>query len=100
MKSMSKDKRMKILSQFKKALKPCGILGLIDMESITDEHKPKLHRVNQGYVKKELLEAGFELDGEAAFLRNRNDDYSKMVFAPSVRGKTDQLVYALKKTTA
>ena len=95
--SASKDKRMEILSQLKKSLKPGGILGLIDMESTTDEHNPKLHRVNQNYVKKEFAEAGFELDGEAAFLRNPNDDYSKMVFDPAVRGKTDRFVLRFKK---
>ena len=98
--SASKDKRMEILAQLKKALKPGGILGVIDMESNTDEHNPKLHRVNQRYVKKELLEAGFELDGEAAFLRNPNDDYSKMVFDPAVRGKTDRFVLRFIKPAA
>lgn len=95
--SASKEKRMKILAQLKKALKAGGILGLIDMESNAKEHNSKLHRVNQDHVKQELLEAGFTLDGEAEFLRNPNDDYSKMVFDPSVRGKTDRFVLRFKK---
>ncbi len=98
--SASKEKRMKILEQLKKALKPGGILGLIDMESSAKEHNPKLHRVNQVYVKQELAEAGFELDGEAAFLRNPSDDYSKVVFDPTVRGKTDRFVLRFKKPAA
>jgi predicted methyltransferase len=98
--SASKEKRMKILAQLKKALKPGGILGLIDMESNTKEHNPKLHRVNQNYVKQELAEAGFELDGEAAFLRNPNDDYSKVVFDPAVRGQTDRFVLRFKKPSS
>lgn len=98
--SASKEKRMKILAQLKKALKPGGVLGLIDMESNAKEHNPKLHRVNQEYVKKELAEAGFELDNEAAFLRNPSDDYSKVVFDPSVRGKTDRFVLRFKKSGA
>jgi predicted methyltransferase len=88
---------MKILAQLKKALKPGGVLGLIDMETNAKEHNPKLHRVNEAYVKQELAEAGFELDGEAAFLRNPNDDYSKVVFDPKVRGKTDRFVLRFKK---
>jgi predicted methyltransferase len=95
--SASKEKRMKILAQLKKALKPGGVLGLIDMETNAKEHNPKLHRVNEAYVKQELTEAGFELDGEAAFLRNPNDDYSKVVFDPKVRGKTDRFVLRFKK---
>ena len=98
--SASKEKRMKILAQLKKALKPGGVLGLIDMESNAKQHNPKLHRVNQEYVKKELAEAGFELENEAAFLRNPNDDYNKVVFDPSVRGKTDRFVLRFKKPDA
>lgn len=94
----SKEKRMKILAQLKKALKPGGVLGLIDMQSTAKEHDPKLHRVNELYVKQELAEAGFVLDGEAAFLRNPNDDYSKMVFDPAVRGKTDRFVLRFRKS--
>lgn len=96
----AKVERMNILAQLKKALKPGGILGIIDMESNTTEHNPKLHRVNQTYVKEELVEAGFELDAEAAFLRNPSDDYSKVVFDPAVRGKTDRFVLRFKKPSA
>ncbi|WP_085299572.1 class I SAM-dependent methyltransferase [Cognaticolwellia mytili] len=93
----SKEKRMKILAQLKKALKPGGVLGLIDMQSTAKDHDPKLHRVNEMYVKQELAEAGFELDSEAAFLRNPNDDYTKVVFDPTVRGKTDRFVLRFRK---
>jgi predicted methyltransferase len=96
----SKEKRMKILAQLKKALKPGGVLGLIDMQSPAKDHDPKLHRVNEMYVKQELAEAGFELDAEAAFLRNPNDDYSKVVFDPTVRGKTDRFVLRFKKSAS
>lgn len=95
--SAAKEKRMNILAQLKKSLKPGGILGIIDMESNAKEHNPKLHRVNQAYVKEELAEAGFELDAEAAFLRNPDDDYAKVVFDPAVRGKTDRFVLRFKK---
>ncbi len=95
--SAAKEKRMNILAQLKKSLKPGGILGIIDMESNAKEHNPKLHRVNQTYVKEELAEAGFELDAEAAFLRNLDDDYAKVVFDPAVRGKTDRFVLRFKK---
>lgn len=62
------------------------------MESGTKEHDPKLHRVHHQSIKDELIETGFNLDAEADFLRNVDDDYSKIVFEPTVRGKTDRFV--------
>ena len=94
-----KETRMKILSQLKNALKPGGTLGLIDMESGAGEHNPKLHRIHHQRVRDELAEAGVSLDAEASFLQNKSDDYSKMVFDPAVRGKTDRFVFKFKKSS-
>jgi predicted methyltransferase len=96
---MPKETRIKILNQLKRSLKPGGILGLIDMESGAGEHNPKLHRIHHQRVRDELTEAGFSLDAEASFLKNNQDDYSKMVFDPSVRGKTDRFVFKFKKSS-
>ena len=97
--SAPKAKRKAILAQLKSALKPGGVLGIIDMHNNAKEHDPKLHRVNRDYVVQELIEAGFILDAEASFLRNPNDDYTKVVFDPAVRGKTDRFVLRFKKST-
>ncbi|MCJ8321984.1 MAG: hypothetical protein MJK12_20290 [Colwellia sp.] len=94
-----KEKRMKILAQLKRALKPDGVLGLIDMEAGSAEHNPDLHRIHHQRVRDEFIEAGFVLDSEADFLKNSQDDYSKMVFDPSVRGKTDRFVFKFKKAS-
>ena len=48
-------------------------------------------------VKKEVLAAGFKLDGESAILANKADDHTKNVFDPSVRGHTDQFLLRFKK---
>ncbi|WP_286267390.1 class I SAM-dependent methyltransferase [Thalassotalea atypica] len=94
--NFSKEKRIEILKTLKATLKPGGILGLIDMESGTTVHNKDLHRIHHQDVRDDFKEAGFVLDAEAAFLRNPNDDYSKMVFEPSVRGKTDRFVFRFK----
>lgn len=91
-----KEKRMNVLQQMKKALKPGGTIGLIDMESNNGNQKG-LHRISQDLVIKDFAEAGFKLDDKADFLKNPNDDYSKMVFDKSVRGKTDRFVFKFKK---
>jgi predicted methyltransferase len=40
--------------------------------------------------------AGFVLDGQSDILRNPNDDYSKVVFDPALRGKTDRFIMRFK----
>ena len=94
--NFSKEKRMKVLAQFKAALKPGGIVGVIDMESKNGNQKD-LHRISQDLVIKDFEAAGFTLEAEANFLKNPNDDYSKLVFDPSVRGKTDRFIFKFKK---
>jgi len=95
--NFDEEKRFKVLSQIKSALKPGGTLGIIDMEAAEGVHNPKLHRIYHQIVKDELAQAGFILEAEASFLNNSQDDYSKVVFDPSVRGKTDRFVFKYKK---
>lgn len=94
--NISKENRINILKDLKATLKPGGVLGVIDMESGTKVHNKDLHRIHHQDVRDEFKEAGFVLDAEAHFLKNANDDYSKMVFDPSVRGKTDRFVFRFK----
>ncbi|WP_281561387.1 class I SAM-dependent methyltransferase [Thalassomonas sp. RHCl1] len=93
------SKRKAVLAELKQALKPGGIFVVIDMEANPGKHNPKLHRIQSSIVKKEILAAGFELEKEGNFLRNPDDDHTKMVFDPSIRGKTDRFVFVFKKST-
>ena len=56
-----------------------------------------LHRIDPAVVKAEVEAAGFKYVGESTILRNPADDHSKIVFDPSVRGKTDQFIYKFQK---
>jgi len=94
--NINKEQRINILKDLKATLKPGGVLGVIDMESGTKVHNKDLHRIHHQHVRNEFKEAGFVLDAEADFLKNADDDYSKMVFEPSVRGKTDRFVFRFK----
>jgi predicted methyltransferase len=82
------------------ALKPGGVYVVLDHAaavgsgiSATDT----LHRIDPARVKSDVLAAGFKFDGESAILANKNDDHSKNVFDPSVRGQTDQFLYRFRK---
>jgi predicted methyltransferase len=48
-------------------------------------------------VKKDVLAAGFTLDGESNAFANAADDRTKMVFNPAIRGKTDQFMLRFRK---
>ena len=56
-----------------------------------------VHRIDPARVKTDVLAAGFKLDAESSILANKDDDHTKNVFDPSVRGHTDQFLYRFKK---
>ncbi|MBS0255711.1 MAG: class I SAM-dependent methyltransferase [Proteobacteria bacterium] len=82
------------------ALKPGGRFVVIDHAApgMTDPAViKKIHRIDEDYVKKQVLAAGFVLEGESKVLRNPADGHDKGVFDPSIRGHTDQFVLSFKK---
>jgi predicted methyltransferase len=83
-----------------KALKPGGIFLVVDHNAtpgsgITDT--PKLHRIDPAVIRKEVTAAGFELVRESKLLAHPEDDHTKMVFSPGLRGLTDQTVFVFRK---
>ena len=82
------------------ALKPGGVFGVIDHAAAAGAGSSvaeSLHRIDEAVVIEEVRAAGFELQGEADFLRNATDDHSAAVFAPSVQGRTDRFVLRFVK---
>lgn len=55
------------------------------------------HRIDPAAVRRQIEAVGFRFVGESRVLRNPNDDHSKNVFDPAIRGKTDQFVYKFRK---
>lgn len=56
-----------------------------------------LHRIDPAVVKSEFEAAGLVFDSESVVFKNAEDDHSKPVFDPSVRHKTDQIMYRFRK---
>jgi len=84
------------------ALKPGGVLLVIDHVANTDPDfkiPDALHRIDPAAARKEIEAAGFKLEGESPLLHNPADTHDKIVFDPSIQGKTDQFVYKFRKPT-
>ncbi|HWN66256.1 MAG TPA: methyltransferase domain-containing protein [Haliangium sp.] len=82
------------------ALKPGGVFGVIDHHAQAgsrDRDTQSLHRIDAELVEQDILAAGFELEAESDVLRHPEDDRTKKVFDPALRGKTDQFVYRFRK---
>ena len=84
------------------ALKPGGYFCVIDHHAAPgsgDRDVSSLHRVDVALVKKELLTAGFVLDGESDILRNPEDtrDYNVFRDVKTNRDQTDRFVLRFRK---
>jgi predicted methyltransferase len=83
------------------ALRSGGVLLIIDHVALpgspATETADKLHRIDPGVIRQEVESAGFKFDGETDALRNPADPHTAIVFDPSIRGHTDQVVYRFIK---
>lgn len=90
----------KLLTEFYKGLKPGGVLGIVDHYAAAGSPRETggtLHRIDPAIVTADLKAAGFVADGKSDALRNMEDDYSKNMADPAVRGKTDRFVFRFVK---
>jgi predicted methyltransferase len=88
------------LATIKKALKDDGTFLIIDHFAKVGSGYAEInnsHRIDPNIIKFQLQEAGFRLIEEAFYLRNPEDDLTKSVFDPSIRGKTDRFIYKFAK---
>ena len=82
------------------ALKPGGIFLVLDHVAPAGSgfsDTDTLHRIDPEAAKKEIMSAGFEFVGESDVLHNPDDPHTKIVFDPSIRGRTDQFIFKFRK---
>jgi len=90
----------KMLAELKQSLKPGGFIGIVDHYAETgapSETGTTIHRIDRSIVIADMQAAGFQLDASSDLLRNPEDDVSKLVFAPEIRGKTDRFILRFRK---
>ena len=82
------------------ALKPGGIYFVLDHAAEAGSgarDTNTLHRIDEETVKQEVKAAGFELAGESAALRNKEDPHTAKVFEGPIQGHTDQFMLKFRK---
>lgn len=88
------------IDQIVTALKPGGRLLIVDhaaREGTGKADAQTLHRIEESFAVSDFKAHGLEFAGNIETLRNRDDDRSKNVFDPAIRGKTDRFVHLYRK---
>lgn len=83
-----------------RALRPGGTVIVVDHVGPGGDTRAlveKLHRIDPAKVRADMERAGFVLDGSSDALHVADDDHSKNVFDPAVRGKTDRFMMRFRK---
>jgi len=78
-------------------LKPGGVFAVIDHVGDADADNTSLHRLDPELAKAVAVSAGFVVEAEGDVLSHPDDDHTKMVFDPTIRGKTDRFILKLRK---
>lgn len=88
------------IDQIVAGLKHGGTLLIVDHQARPGTGKDdtqKLHRIEDSYAVADFKAHGLELVGTLDLLRNGDDDHTKNVFDPAIRGKTDRFVQLYRK---
>ncbi len=100
---MGGDLDMAVISKkIFQAMKPGGVFLVADYASVKGAGAAaakSLGRLDQDLLKRDLLAAGFVVDGESQILENASDDHSKASGDAGQRDKADQFVIRFKKPT-
>jgi predicted methyltransferase len=90
----------RFLDQVVRALKPGGVLLVVDhsaKEGTGSSAAQTLHRIDEQFAIADFRAHGLVWEAAMPMLRNPDDDRSKPVFDPSIRGRTDRFVHLYRK---
>lgn len=80
-----------------KALKPGGVLGVIDHVGIAGQDNRTLHRIEKSVVRKLITDSGFVIEAESDILHNPNDDHTLSIRDASLQRNTDRMLIKVRK---
>jgi predicted methyltransferase len=87
------------LDQVARALKPGGVLLLVDHSAKpgTGNRDAALHRIDEAFTRKDFETSGFEVISQSDLLRRPDDKRDQISYKPPALGKTDRFVLVLRK---
>jgi predicted methyltransferase len=89
-----------VLDQLTKALKPGGILLLVDHSAKAGTGAgaaSALHRIDEGYAIEDFVSRGFSVTARSDLLRQPGDARDQVSYKGPMLGKTDRFVLVLRK---
>jgi len=89
-----------VLDQLSKALKPGGVLLLVDHAAQVGHGKADagtLHRIEEAYAIEDFKSHGFTVIAKSDLLRRPDDPRDQVSFKGPMLGKTDRFVLVFRK---
>lgn len=87
------ESALQFLASIRRALKPGGILGVMDHVGDPDKGNARLHRIDPDIARDLLRRAGFDIVAESNIFKNPNDDHSLMVYDETIYLQTDRFLF-------
>jgi predicted methyltransferase len=92
-----------VLDQLVQALKPGGVLLLIDhsaKEGHGSSDASTLHRIDEAFARQDFEKRGLKVVATSDVLRRKDDAREQISYKPPMLGKTDRFVLVFKKGAA
>lgn len=89
-----------VLDQVVRALKPGGVLVIVDHSAkpgTGSSDASSLHRIDEAFARKDFESRGLKLVGHSDVLRRPDDKRNQISFKPPALGKTDRFVLVFRK---
>lgn len=90
-----------VLDQLARALKPGGVLLLVDHSAkpgTGSADASRLHRIDEAYAVKDFESHGFKVVAKSDLLRKPDDARDQLTYKGPMLGKTDRFVLVFKKS--
>lgn len=91
------ENALAFLASIHNALKPGGILGVMDHTGIESQDNKALHRMTPQLARDLLTRAGFEIEATSSMYANPDDDHTLMVYNDEIYLKTDRFLVRARK---
>ena len=92
-----RENAVAFLKSIHNALKPGGVLGVMDHVGIDGQRNSSLHRMKPQDARDLLSESGFVIEAESDLFANPDDDHLVMVYNDDLYLKTDRFLFRARK---